>query len=41
MLGELLAILRDNYNKEKSIFIEGSDLEKIFCSGFSINGFRL
>jgi len=31
MLGELLAILRDNYNKEKSIFIEGSDLEKILA----------
>jgi ribA/ribD-fused uncharacterized protein len=29
MLGELLAILRDNFTKEKTIFIEGSDLEKI------------
>jgi hypothetical protein len=28
-LGEFLMILRDNYNKEKLIFIEGSGLEKM------------
>ena len=29
-LGEFLGAVRDNYKKEKAIFVDGSDLEKIY-----------